>query len=380
MTTDKPRVTYIANMHGDEVMGREMMLRLIDLLGVGTDPDPQINAMLAALRSNAEIMIMPSLNPDGYEAQKRNDCWRSNGTNHATCYNGSDLNRSFPNKQTNQSDSSSGRPVEVVAMMDRFFKSKPESFGGTLVPYAHPFVLGANFHGGTTVMNLAYDTCPNTGSPTAGCASYYPDSGAIFDDDLEVKSLGREYANLNPVMNAIADTGSFYNGLTYGYEWYLIAGGMQDWATVYSGRDSIHTTVELTTTKWPTFASATEGVAVSWANNKLALVTYLYRGLKGIHVAVVDSAGQPINGATVAINGRAITYGATNKIHHAAGRSVSPANAGYNANQKAAYLGGAPVDADSPISVTVSAPGRTTAIVPVSPSIFAGDYTTVTLQ
>lgn len=380
VTSDKPCMIYFANVHGDEVVGRELMFRLIELIGKGTDPDPEITSMLTELRNNAEIYIMPSANPDGYERTKRNDCWSSNGTSHTTCYTGVDLNRNFPNKETGQSDSSSGKAIETVSMMDMVFKYKPESYSGTKVALSHPFVVGANFHGGSTVMNLPWDSCRNDGgTPTTNCYNNYPDNGAIFDEDLEIKSMGREYADLNPVFKNSGTSGSFYQGLTYGLEWYKITGGAQDWSIVYPARDSQHTTVEVTATKWPSFASIAEGIFASWKNNKKALVTYLYRALKGVHLKIQDASGQAINGATVTVNGRPIVCSNTNLIHRAAGRTTVSGISGYVSTNKAGSIGSPATDTSSNLSVTIAKAGYQTQVISVAPSYFNGSYITVTL-
>src|SRR5690606_12829397 len=80
----EPKLLYIANMHGDETVGRELMIYLIRLLTDSYAIDPRITSLV----DHARIFIMPSMNPDGFEARRR--------------YNarGIDLNRSFPDFTT----------------------------------------------------------------------------------------------------------------------------------------------------------------------------------------------------------------------------------------------------------------------------------------
>lgn len=54
-------------MHGDETVGRELMLYLIDYLCTTYPSDPTT----AFLIQNTDIYIMPSMNPDGYELGRR---------------------------------------------------------------------------------------------------------------------------------------------------------------------------------------------------------------------------------------------------------------------------------------------------------------------
>ena len=59
----KPNVKYVANMHGNEAIGRELMLHLILYLVQNYDSDYYVRWLL----DNTRIHVMPSMNPDGFE-------------------------------------------------------------------------------------------------------------------------------------------------------------------------------------------------------------------------------------------------------------------------------------------------------------------------
>ncbi|MFO7659450.1 MAG: M14 family zinc carboxypeptidase, partial [Candidatus Cloacimonadaceae bacterium] len=77
---NEPEFRYISSIHGDEVVGYDLLIRLIQQLTSQYGTDPRVTIMV----DNTELWICPMLNPDGYIAHSR--------------YNANlvDLNRNFP--------------------------------------------------------------------------------------------------------------------------------------------------------------------------------------------------------------------------------------------------------------------------------------------
>ena len=71
----KPMVKYVANMHGNEAVGRELMLHLILHLVQNYVSDYYIRWLL----DNTRIHIMPSMNPDGFEVATEGTCQGGQG-------------------------------------------------------------------------------------------------------------------------------------------------------------------------------------------------------------------------------------------------------------------------------------------------------------
>lgn len=300
---NKPKLLYISSMHGDEVVGKEMMMYLLrDLLnGYGTD------ARATSLLRNAKLFIIPSMNPDGTERHQRFNA------------NGVDLNRNFP-EMDEEAFSTSGRAIETKNIME--------------LHRAHHFQVSANFHTGALCVNLPWDHKPNS-------------SAQKFGDDNLLMSMAKEFAEHNEPMHDVSG-GSFHNGVTYGYEWYEVLGGMQDWSSYF--RSSSHVTIELSNIKWPSAST----LAGFWSNNREALLRYFERGIDGIHLKVVNEQGELVNNVGVDLSSakRTITYNGF--IHRPT--------------------------IEGPQAVTLKAPGYAAQTLTINPSPFDGTYQTVVLR
>lgn len=245
---DEPEFRYFANMHGDETTGIEMTIRLAELLvnSYGTAPT------LTNLVDEMEIWLLPIYNPDGYVAGSRYNA------------NGEDLNRDMPDRFTDPVDDPAGQQPENQRVM---------AFG-----YPRRFAMGANYHGGAAVVNYPWDAVAAPGQPIVPV--YAPDDAIFY-----------EYAVGYAIRNPTIWNGGFPNGVTRGWEWYQIYGGLQDYA--YYWHDEQHVTIEIGTKK-PAYSQ----MDAYWQNNRAAMLWWMERTLRGARGLVTDAcSGAPLDAA-----------------------------------------------------------------------------------
>ncbi|XP_045606806.2 carboxypeptidase D isoform X3 [Procambarus clarkii] len=264
----EPEFKYIGNMHGNEVIGRETLLLLIQYLleGYGT------NERATNIVNTTRIHIMPTMNPDGFEAANEGDYGGVMGRSNA---NGIDLNRNFPDQYFFTKDDE--RQPETLAVM-KWVKQ-------------YPFVLSANLHGGSLVANYPWDDNPRS---QGGVYSKCP------DDDV-FKKLAKAYSFAHPRMpmgkECNSNTVAFRDGITNGAKWYSVSGGMQDWN--YLNSNCFEITVEMSCHKYP----PTKDLPKYWMENKKSLLAFMEQVQTGVKGFILDKSGNPISNATVSVAG-----------------------------------------------------------------------------
>ncbi|HEY3296346.1 MAG TPA: M14 family zinc carboxypeptidase [bacterium] len=259
----KIEVKYIAAIHGDESVGTENCLRFAEELLTTYQTD----SALGVLMNNYDIYLLPLMNPDGNAASPQT---RGNG-------HGVDMNRAFPDRIDDSTNSTVGREPEIAAVMNWTAQ--------------HNFILSANFHGGAVVTNYPFDgsySGQSVNTPTT--------------EDALLRYISLRYSQYNtPMYNST----EFAQGITNGCAWYNINGGMQDWNYVWMGDREV--TIELSTIKHPA-VSTLEGF---WQDNRLSMRNYLLEAQYGARGVVTDSVtGQPLR-ANISLNGSTyLTYSA----------------------------------------------------------------------
>uniref|UniRef100_A0AAY5L665 Peptidase M14 domain-containing protein n=1 Tax=Esox lucius TaxID=8010 RepID=A0AAY5L665_ESOLU len=263
-----PEFKYVGNMHGNEVVGRVLLLQLIDYLTRGYLKDQLVTRLLNSTR----VHILVSMNPDGFESSNR-DCMYSQGRFNK---NGVDLNRNFPDAFSKESGT---REMEVRAIIDWL---KTESF-----------VLSANLHGGAVVASYPYDNS-NKGAELKGGSSITPDNDVFVH-------LAKTYSYTHTLMHKgdqCYDSKDFTDGITNGYNWYPLPGGMQDYNYVWG--QCLEITLELSCCKFPN-ESELPGF---WDANRDALLAYMQQVHLGVKGQVLDADGKPVQNSLVEVEGR----------------------------------------------------------------------------
>jgi len=243
---DEPAVMLSAAVHGDELAGFVLLMRLAEQLASGGNN----NELVRKLTSGLEIWVNPLANPDGMYRTVDTILFpvRVNS-------NGYDINRNFPDPEV-----SSPPPLqpETTAMM-AFMREKH-------------FILSANLHSGAEVINYPWDKWTR-----------------LHADDQWFNDISRRYAD---TVHLSSDPGYLTlldNGVTRGSVWYSIKGGRQDYITYELGGREV--TMELDNDK-QTPASQLESL---WIYNGHSLIRYLEEALSGVTGTVTDAVtGMPV--------------------------------------------------------------------------------------
>jgi carboxypeptidase D len=300
-TQAKPSFAFFGNMHGDEPVGRELILRLAELVcgaanagdgaatsGVAvsgdiTSPEPGDERFVetaAWLATHARLFFAPTLNPDGFAARARANA------------RGVDLNRDWPDqyispaRSSSQTRQQSDTDLSISLPADALETRQPET--AAVLSWSRTVnVTGAlSFHEGAVVANYPWDAKRNSKK-----AEY-----ARCPDDAAFRRLARAYADGHPTMHASRE---FKGGITNGAKWYPLWGGMQDWHYIATGTMSV--TIEVNDLKFP---KASE-LGRLWREHRggiFAAATVATRGaLRGF---VLDATTtEPIKNAALTVKG-----------------------------------------------------------------------------
>lgn len=278
-----PEFKYVANMHGNEVVGKEMLLLLTKYLLERYGNDDRITRLV----NDTRMHFLYSMNPDGYEVSREGD--RTGGVGRPNAHM-VDLNRNFPDQYGTDKYNKVTEP-EVAAVMN-----------WTL---SIPFVLSANLHGGSLVANYPFDDNENDFNDPYSRLRDSSINGRKLnptEDNELFRHLALVYSKAHATMHlgqpcALFKNELFTDGITNGAQWYSVTGGMQDWNYVRAG--CMELTIEMGCDKFP----LAKELPQYWHDNREPLLQLIEQVHHGIHGFVRSSIGTPIAGAAIALDG-----------------------------------------------------------------------------
>ncbi|XP_031743069.1 carboxypeptidase SOL1 isoform X3 [Cucumis sativus] len=153
----KPAFKYIGNVHGDEPVGRELLLQFANWICDNYLKDP----LATLIVENVHLHILPSMNPDGFSLRRRNNA------------NNVDLNRDFPDQFFVINDDEYDRQPETKAIM-KWMRERH-------------FTASASLHGGALVANYPWDGTADKRYPIyGGMQDWNYIHGGCFELTLEI--------------------------------------------------------------------------------------------------------------------------------------------------------------------------------------------------
>jgi len=254
----EPQFLYTGTMHGDELAGYVLFLRLIDYMLTNYGTDPKVTNLVNSL----EIWINPLANPDGTFAAGNHTVSGATRNN----ANNMNLNRNYPDPEDGPHPDGKAWQQETLMFMQ--------------LAEENDFVMSANTHGGAEVINYPWDTW----------------SRLSADDDWWV-FVCREYVDTVHLYSPSSYMDGYDNGITNGYAWYTISGGRQDYMNYFNNCREV--TMELSNVK----SLPASQLEAHWDWNYRSLLNYLEQATFGVSGMVTDLiTGEPL-AAKVYIDG-----------------------------------------------------------------------------
>lgn len=249
-----PKVFLTSSMHGDEVCGFVLMLRLIDFLLTNKETNEKAKKIV----ENIVLYINPLANPDGTYSDSEGDLSRSKRYN----ANNEDLNRDF-------------QSILGVEKID----FQPETAAMQEFAKKHNFTLSANFHAGDEVVNFPWDC-------------FYESEFDLPDKEwfIEVSKQYVDSARLTD-KNYLKSVNSL--GYVFGSEWYKVSGGRQDYMMYF--RRCREFTIELSNSK----LLDRESLEEYWQKNYVSLLNFIMSALEGFKGSVKNENGDPLKAQIV---------------------------------------------------------------------------------
>uniref|UniRef100_A0A8D3DM10 Inactive carboxypeptidase-like protein X2 n=1 Tax=Scophthalmus maximus TaxID=52904 RepID=A0A8D3DM10_SCOMX len=297
----EPEFRYTAGSHGNEVLGRELLLLLMQFMCLEYLSG---NQRIRHLVEETRIHLLPSVNPDGYEKAFEAGSELSGWSLGRWSNDGIDIHHNFPdlNSILWEAEAKKWIPRKMFnhhVPIPEWYQSKNASVAvetRALIAWMEkmPFVLGSNLQGGELVVTFPYDKTRSQGvtreqTPTP--------------DDHVFRWLAFSYASTHRLMTdanrRVCHTEDFAkeDGTINGASWHTAAGSMNDFSYLHT--NCFELSMYVGCDKFPHESELPE----EWENNRESLLVFMeqvHRGIKGV---VRDLQGRGIANAVISVEG-----------------------------------------------------------------------------
>ncbi|TMS21862.1 Inactive carboxypeptidase-like protein X2 [Larimichthys crocea] len=290
----EPEFRYTAGSHGNEVLGRELLLLLMQFMCLEYLSG---NQRIRHLVEETRIHLLPSVNPDGYEKAFEVGSELSGWSLGRWSNDGIDIHHNFPDLNSILWEAE-GQKVDpsknvqppcayprVVAVETRALIAWMEKM---------PFVLGGNLQGGELVVTFPYDKTRS---------QWVTREQTPTPDDHVFRWLAFSYASTHRLMTdanqRVCHTEDFAkeDGTINGASWHTAAGSMNDFSFLHT--NCFELSMYVGCDKFPHESELPE----EWENNRESLLVFMeqvHRGIKGV---VRDVQGRGIANAIISVEG-----------------------------------------------------------------------------
>ncbi|KAG1971327.1 inactive carboxypeptidase-like protein [Pimephales promelas] len=326
--TGEPEFRYTAGLHGNEVLGRELVLLLMQFLCKEyNDDNPRVRRLVEGVR----IHLVPSLNPDAYELAFEMGSEMGNWALGHWTEEGYDIFQNFPDLNSVLWGAEDRGwvprivPNHHIPMPENFLNGSVAVETKAIISWMErtPFVLGANFQGGEKIVTYPFDMQrpPRaTGSDSRGGQPGFEyhhmneetwariqrqNEGALREtaDENLFRWLAMTYAHSHLTLTENHRGSCHTDDITGGQgiinraSWKPVVGSMNDFSYLHTNCFEI--SIFLGCDKFPHESE----LASEWENNREALLAFIeqvHRGIKGV---VRDVGGNLLANATVSVEG-----------------------------------------------------------------------------
>uniref|UniRef100_A0A671VLH0 AE binding protein 1 n=1 Tax=Sparus aurata TaxID=8175 RepID=A0A671VLH0_SPAAU len=296
----EPEFRFTAGLHGNEAVGREMILLLMQYLCKEyKDRNPRAQQLVEGIR----IHLVPSLNPDGHEEAFEAGSELSGWTTGHFTNEGIDIFQNFPDLNSILWDAEEKgmvpklTPNHHIPIPEGFdFNSSIAVETRAIISWmkSYPFVLGANFQGGESIVAYPYDSF-RLNKPAESQKPHSHES--LF------RWLAVSYASTHLSMthnyhgSCHGGTPAGGHGIVNRAKWKPVTGSMNDFS--YLNTNCFELSIFLGCDKFP----HQNELVHEWEKNREAMLIFMEQVHRGIRGIVKDQQGNAIANATVSVEG-----------------------------------------------------------------------------